>query len=202
MGSRATKRNSPIMIDNDPDNVPEGNQRRIEFLLVISQLPKISTNDLPALRKRFYDYLDLCVKYNMKVGNMAAYAAMGVDRDTVNGWESGKRRSSQKEYQEFAREIKRVCGMYREMLMQDGAINPVTGLFWQKNYDGLQDQQEIITATKDLLGENMSRKEIEDRFSADFVEIDDFKEVKEPEQLTEPVQTKPRIKKKQAKETE
>lgn len=108
MGSRATKRNSPIMIDNDPDNVPEGNQRRIEFLLVISQLPKISTNDLPALRKRFYDYINLCVKYNMKVGNMAAYAAMGVDRDTVNCWESGKRRSSQKEYQEFAREIKRV----------------------------------------------------------------------------------------------
>lgn len=31
MGSRATERNSPIMIDNDPDNVPEGNQRRIEF---------------------------------------------------------------------------------------------------------------------------------------------------------------------------
>lgn len=114
MGSRATERNSPIMIDNDPDNVPEGNQRRIEFLLVISKLPKISTSDLPALRKRFYDYLDLCVKYNMKVGNMAAYAAMGVDKNTVNDWESGRRRSSQKEYQEFAREIKRVCGMYRE----------------------------------------------------------------------------------------
>jgi hypothetical protein len=190
------------MIDNDPDNVPEGNQRRIEFLLVISKLPKISTSDLPALRKRFYDYLDLCVKYNMKVGNMAAYAAMGVDKNTVNDWESGRRRSSQKEYQEFAREIKRVCGMYREMMMQDGAIYPATGIFWQKNYDGLQDQQEIITATKDPLGENMTQKEIEDRFSADFVEIDDFKEVKEPEQLIEPVQTKPRREKKQAKETE
>ena len=130
MGSRATKRNSPIMIDNDPDNVPEGNQRRIEFLLVISQLPKISTNDLPALRKRFYDYLDLCVKYNMKVGNMAAYAAMGVDRDTVNGWESGKRRSSQKEYQEFAREIKRVCGMYREML--------------KARHDGLDENERLL----------------------------------------------------------
>ena len=75
---------------------------------------------------------------------------------------------------------------------------------WYQNSsdDGLQDQQEIITATKDPLGENMSRKEIEDRFSADFVEIDDFKEVKEPEQLIEPVQTKPRGEKKQAKETE
>ena len=127
---------------------------------------------------------------------------MGVDKNTVNDWESGRRRGSQKEYQEFAREIKRVCGMYREMLMQDGAINPVTGLFWQKNFDGFQDQQEIITATKDPLGENMSRKEIEDRFSADFVEINDFKEVKETEQLKEPQKTKPRREKKQSKETE
>lgn len=70
MGSRATKRNSPIMIDNDPDNVPEGNQRRIEFLLVISQLPKISTNDLPALRKRFYDYTQTFYVKCRDVNNM------------------------------------------------------------------------------------------------------------------------------------
>lgn len=79
---------------------------------------------------------------------------------------------------------------------------PGNGDILAENYDGLQDQQEIITATKDPLGENMTQKEIEDRFSADFVEIDDFKEVKEPEQLIEPVQTKPRREKKQAKETE
>ena len=28
--------------------------------------------------------------------------------------------------------------------MSDGEINPVTGIFWQKNWDGLKDQQEVV----------------------------------------------------------
>ena len=32
----------------------------------------------------------------------------------------------------------------REQLMSDGKINPVTGIFWQKNWDGLKDQQEVV----------------------------------------------------------
>ena len=28
--------------------------------------------------------------------------------------------------------------------MSDGKINPVTGIFWQKNWDGLKDQQEVV----------------------------------------------------------
>ena len=28
--------------------------------------------------------------------------------------------------------------------MQDGQINPVTGIFWQKNYDGLKDTQDLV----------------------------------------------------------
>lgn len=32
----------------------------------------------------------------------------------------------------------------REQLMADGKVNAVAGIFWQKNYDGLKDQQEVI----------------------------------------------------------
>ena len=28
--------------------------------------------------------------------------------------------------------------------MSDGKINPITGIFWQKNWDGLKDQQEVV----------------------------------------------------------
>ena len=35
--------------------------------------------------------------------------------------------------------------------MADGKLNPVTGIFWQKNFDGLKDQQDIVIApTKDI----------------------------------------------------
>ncbi|CAJ0600759.1 unnamed protein product [Cylicocyclus nassatus] len=36
----------------------------------------------------------------------------------------------------------------REGLMADGKVNPVTGIFWQKNYDGLRDQQEVVVAPR------------------------------------------------------
>ena len=163
MGSRATKRNSPIMIDNDPDNVPEGNQRRIEFLLVISQLPKISTNDLPALRKRFYDYLDLCVKYNMKVGNMAAYAAIGIDKADAYEWSN--RNLGNPARTRFIKKVQKVCAMYREGLMEDGKVNPVTGIFWQKNYDGMKDQQEVVlTPNTSPLGEQKDAEALKQKY--------------------------------------
>ena len=163
MGSRATKRNSPIMIDNDPDNVPEGNQRRIEFLLVISQLPKISTNDLPALRKRFYDYLDLCVKYNMKVGNMAAYAAIGIDKADAYEWSN--RNLGNPARTAFIKKVQKVCAMYREGLMEDGKVNPVTGIFWQKNYDGMKDQQEVVlTPNTSPLGEQKDAEALKQKY--------------------------------------
>ena len=163
MGSRATKRNSPIMIDNDPDNVPEGNQRRIEFLLVISRLPKISTNDLPALRKRFYDYLDLCVKYNMKVGNMAAYAAIGIDKADAYEWSN--RNLGNPARTAFIKKVQKVCAMYREGLMEDGKVNPVTGIFWQKNYDGMKDQQEVVlTPNTSPLGEQKDAEALKQKY--------------------------------------
>lgn len=37
--------------------------------------------------------------------------------------------------------------------MEDGKINPVTGIFWQKNYDGLKDQQETIITPNNPLGD-------------------------------------------------
>ena len=32
----------------------------------------------------------------------------------------------------------------REQLAASGKLNPVTAIFWQKNFDGLKDQQEVI----------------------------------------------------------
>ena len=37
--------------------------------------------------------------------------------------------------------------------MQDGKVNPVTGIFWQKNYDGLKDQQEHVITPNNVLGD-------------------------------------------------
>lgn len=53
----------------------------------------------------------------------------------------GLTRSS--EHRDFIKKVKTFCGSYREMLGADGKLNPVTLVWWQKNYDGLVDKSEV-----------------------------------------------------------
>lgn len=48
--------------------------------------------------------------------------------------------------------------------MQDGKINPVTGIFWQKNYDGLKDQTETIITPNNPLGDSTDSETLKRRY--------------------------------------
>lgn len=48
--------------------------------------------------------------------------------------------------------------------MQDGKVNPVTGIFWQKNYDGLKDQQEVVVTPNNPLGEMGDTERIKQKY--------------------------------------
>ena len=45
--------------------------------------------------------------------------------------------------------------------MQDGKVNPVTGIFWQKNYDGMRDQTETVLTAHTPLGEEVTGSDAE-----------------------------------------
>ena len=62
-------------------------------------------------------------------------------------------------------EVKMICGGYRESLMSDGQLTPSTGMFWQKNYDGLRDATEHIVVPGDPLGEMRSKREIQEKYA-------------------------------------
>ena len=47
------------------------------------------------------------------------------------------------------------------MLGADGKINPVTLVWWQKNYDGMVDKQEVVITPKNPLGDMVDQKELE-----------------------------------------
>ena len=65
---------------------------------------------------------------------------------------------------EFIKKVKAACALYREGLMQDGKVNPVTGIFWQKNYDGFKDQQELVVTPTQTLGDDVPIQEIEEKY--------------------------------------
>ena len=123
--------------------MPE-NQKYITHLLEINRISqKASTDDIESMKQCFLEYLELCAKNNMKVGNFGAYAAMGIDKRTAYDWEHGRRRSSNREYQQFILFVKLMIATYRESAIAEGDINPIVGIFWQKAFDGLNEMMEV-----------------------------------------------------------
>lgn len=154
---------SPIMQDQNPD-LPEGyNTRRIRFMQAILPTEPLDREDVEEMERRFARYLELCAQWDMKVGNMAAYAAIGIDKSDAYEWSN--RNIGNAARTAFVKKVQKVCGMYREGLMEDGKVNPVTGIFWQKNYDGMKDQQEVVlTPNTSPLGEQKDAEALKQKY--------------------------------------
>lgn len=139
------------------------------FVLAVKRIAEgVNKKDVNDMRNRFYNYLALCEATNMKIGNLNAYAAIGIEKVQAYHWLNGLKGSTP-ERRELIAEIDSVCSGYREQLIADQQINPVTGIFWQKNYDGLRDVQEHSFNVGDPLGEKRSAKEITEQY-ADIIE--------------------------------
>jgi hypothetical protein len=76
--------------------------------------------------------------------------------------------------------------MYREGLMEDGKVNPVTGIFWQKNYDGMKDQQEVVlTPNTSPLGEQKDTEALKQKYLESTYGVAELPEGAESEILPE-----------------
>lgn len=109
-------------------------------LLLLDNSRGADLDDVEGLEERFFKYLELCRECNMKVGNMAAYTAMGITQSTARAWASGARGAKK---QELILKVKAVCAQYREAMMLDGTVKEITGIFWQKCFDGFRDNDPL-----------------------------------------------------------
>lgn len=154
---------SPIIQDHNPPLEAGYNTRRIMFMQAILPTEPLDLNDVAEMERRFEHYLKLCAEWDMKIGNQAAYAAIGIDKGTAWEWEN--RSLGNPARTDFIKRVRQFCAMYREGLMEDGKVNPVTGIFWQKNYDGMKDQQEVVlTPNASPLGEQKDAEALKQKY--------------------------------------
>ena len=138
------------------------NARYANFVLAIAAIGRgADRNDVNDLRMRFYAYVELAAQTNNKLSNMNAYMSMGLTGTKV----SQLMQHGTQEQKDLLEEVKMICGGYRESLMSDGQLTPSTGMFWQKNYDGLRDATEHIVVPGDPLGEMRSKREIAEKYA-------------------------------------
>ncbi len=128
-------------VDLAPSLMKRGsNAQLVAHLIGTRQIAaRANIDDPQSLFACLEDYLRLCIEQNIKITNMAAYAACGISATDVSNWERGITRANDKRYKEFAQFLRSVCSQYREQAMVEGIISPIVGIWHQKNYDGLRD---------------------------------------------------------------
>lgn len=120
----------------------ELNRAMIQHAMEIQQLSTTcDRNDIESVRSTFMNYMALCQKNGMKPGNIGLCTALGVNISTLDGWTKNDKKP---EFREFAIAVKGMIATVREGMIADGLINPVIGIFWQRNYDGLRNDTEQI----------------------------------------------------------
>ena len=140
------RKNGAMPIPQTPEEY-DFNSRMINHIMQVHEISaQADRNDLNSLKSCFINYLKLCQQNGFPVQNLAAYAAMGFfDLGSFNIF--GRR--SDPEIKAFVASVRSVCAMFREEMVTEGKLNPVIGIFWQRNFDGLRNDTEQIQSIKE-----------------------------------------------------
>ena len=135
--------NSPVIGDNLIE-CNDGDIAKItkEALTVGLIWDPIDTKDPEQLKQRAIDYFNYCIANDSRPGNMGLYSAWGLSRQAVN--QALRSETANSARIDTIKKCLDILAAIREKLMAEGKINPVTGIFWQKNFDGMKDTQDVV----------------------------------------------------------
>lgn len=144
------KRNRPDLANFGQENVEPGDnsrfirEARIAFDGGMDRkpLPPIDISDPEQVKQRISEYLDFCELNDKKPSPIAMAAWIGVSRDTLNSWKRGECRS-----ETHSDTIKKAMVLMEEIwydMMQNGRINPASGIFLAKNMFGYKDVADVV----------------------------------------------------------
>jgi len=102
------------------------------------------------VKRAIIGYFEDCERSGKRPGNMGLYRALGMTRQDVHAVLTGKVKNKvSPDCIDTIKKAVQILSEYREQLGSVGKLNPVTLIFWQKNFDGLQDTARLEVAATD-----------------------------------------------------
>lgn len=133
--------------------IPAGaSARYLSFLREVAPPVNYDRNNNEMLDKQAERYFELSQKYDLKVGNMQFYFAIGVDHRDITYLLSKENHLS-----DVIKRGQAMCRAMRELYTQNGDIPFQLGIFWNKAIDGLQETTtvEIRQTVDDIPAEKL-----------------------------------------------
>ena len=121
---------------------PGDNAKFLRHALTIRQWPLIDITDPVQVEDRIKEYFALCMADDIKPSVKGFTNALRVSHSTLWEWRNGNYRAGT--HQAIICEAYDVLEALWQDYMQNGKINPVSGIFLGKNLFGYADKQEYV----------------------------------------------------------
>jgi hypothetical protein len=162
-------KNSPVIGDNGLNLEPGDNTKYLALGRELFNLPTIDLKDPEQVKYRLDEFFAIHERYDMKPTVAGMGMALGLDRRRL--WEI--KTGNAKPYNlptEVSDSIKKAYE-YMELLwenyMQNGKINPVSGIFLGKNNFGYQDKTEYVLTPNTNQESDYNTDDIKKRYLTD-----------------------------------
>ena len=142
--------NSPMIGTNGLDLEAGDNTKYLSLGMELFNLPAIDLKEPEQVVSRLNEFFDIHARYDMKPTVSGMGMALGLDRRRLWEIKTGNfgTQKSLSELPTLTKDSIKKAYDYMEILwenyMQNGKINPVSGIFLGKNNFGYQDKQEMV----------------------------------------------------------
>lgn len=139
------KRTRPDLSElQSPHCEPGEISRMLGQAMTISHWPAIDTNDAEQVATRIDQYHQFCFDNDIKPDMPGMALALGVSRSTLWKWENGVESDKPQAVRNTLKKGRELNEYLMSQMMQNGKINPVTGIFLLKNNHGYKDQTDVV----------------------------------------------------------
>ena len=105
-------------------------------------IPVVDISDEKQVKDRIAWYFNHCSEDDMKPTVSGLRNALGISNDTLWQWKNGNYRGAT--HSELIKKTYAILEELWEDYMQNGKINPVSGIFLGKNHFGYQDKTDVV----------------------------------------------------------
>ena len=175
---------SPVIGNNGLMTEPGDNTKYLALGMQLFNLPAIDLKDPQQVQDRLNEFFQIHVEADMKPTVAGMGMALGLDRRRLWEIKTGAKMGGHTEYDLPTATVVSIKKAYEYMeilwenYMQNGKINPVSGIFLGKNNFGYQDKQEhVITPTinsdTDYNVEDIRKRYLTDSTTINSADFDD-----------------------------
>lgn len=141
-GNKEAYKNFPFY--DTSDTTVEENAILCRYALGIFESKEPDLHNPEEVEQAISGYFQNCISNGLRPGNLGLYASLGINKNQAYNLIHGltPKKASSKSVDLLKKAVKAMSA-YREMLGAQGKLNPATLIFWQKNFDGLEDIQRV-----------------------------------------------------------